>query len=92
MNATYVELAFVLAWSVCALAYLIVRERRWRVERRVLCEVLDNSRAELERVHGRCTRGERERTRILCAVHKFQHANPKLAEAIDLAIGEEGAN
>lgn len=89
MRAPFVELTLVVVWTLAAIGYLIIRERRWRLERGVLAAVLNGKHAELVEVYARCTRGERERTRILCAVHKFQHAHPKLGDAIDIALGEE---
>lgn len=98
VSAVFVELAFVVVWTACVFLYVAVRGRRCRTERVVLADVLDGTRLELERVHERCTRDELELermharcTRILCAVHKFQHANPMLGDAIDNALGEDEA-
>jgi|HubBroStandDraft_5_1064220.scaffolds.fasta_scaffold321232_2 hypothetical protein len=89
MPAVTVELVLMIVWSLAAIGYLVIRERRWRIERKVLSDVCNTTHAELVKMHERCARGEKERTRILCAVHKFQHANPKLADAIDNALGED---
>lgn len=75
----FILLLLVLAWTLGATAYLVLRDRRHRIERRVLADVLDGTRAELERAHAQWRRAEKDRGRIYRAIGTFQRAHPALA-------------